>query len=204
MKVDMEEVLKILNHVENFPENHRLFLITDKSYIRIYYGIITSSWTAEEFYEIRSLGLDRGEILELFSKLEFIVNELIQLKILGANSNKGKSLDEILEYIDFFSRVRLLKKWRIIDNALFQKVLDVKQVRNGFAHAWGKEEVRYKGKKIENIFSEFKANMEDIWKNILEIYKEEQEKIDLKPLFEKLKELNPETNVDFLISLLED
>ena len=169
MKVEMEEVIKLLNGIENFPENHRLFLITDKSYIRIYYGIITSSWTAEEFYEIRSLRLERGEILELFSKLEFIVNELIQLKILGANSDKGKNLDDILENVDLFSRIRLLNKWGIIDKSVNGKLMHVKQVRNGFAHAWGKEEVRYKGEvitipwhKINKVKRrEYRGNMED-------------------------------------------
>lgn len=72
--------------------------------------------------------------------------------------------------------------------------MQAKQVRNGFAHAWDENEVIYKGNLIKTNFLEFKQDMEKVWKSLLEIYKIEQEKIDIEGVIKQLKELNPDTD----------
>jgi len=57
----------------------------------------------QEYATIRNLQLDRGKILDIFSKLEFFVNEFIQAELLGLFSPKADYLGDILEYVDFFS-----------------------------------------------------------------------------------------------------
>jgi len=194
MEDKFNELIKIIFSSRKLPSNLRLFLITEKEYIRIYYGRITTSHFAEEYGFIRSLRFERGDILDMFSKLEFFVNELFQLKILGPSSDKGFMLDKLLENIDFFSRIRLLKEFGIIDGVLFNLLMQAKQVRNGFAHAWDENEVIYKGGLIKAKFLEFKQDMEKVWKNLLDIYKTEQEKIDIQGIINQLKELNSSSN----------
>lgn len=43
----------------------------------------------QEYATIRNLQLDRGKILDIFSKLEFFVNEFIQAELLGLFSPKA-------------------------------------------------------------------------------------------------------------------
>jgi len=191
MEDKFRELVKTIFSSRKLPSNLRLFLITEKEYIRIYYGRITTSHHAQEFGMIRNLKFERGDILDLFSKLEFFVNEIFQLKMLGPNSDKGYILDKILENIDFFSRIRLLNDFGIIDSSLLNKLMQTKQVRNGFAHAWDEKEVIYKGDLIKARFSEFKQDLETIWKNLLDLYKNEQEKIDIRRIINQLNELNP-------------
>ena len=186
------ELSKAIINAKKFPQNLRLFLITETQFIRLYYGKLNASIWGEGSSYVKSLRLDRGQILDLFSKLEFFINEFILLRILGPNSPKGLLLDDILENVDFFSRIRILNKWNVIDNALLGLLLQTKQVRNGFAHAWDESEVMYKAKPIRKMFAQFKKDMEQIWKKLLEIYKIEQAKIDIESIIRQLKEENEE------------
>lgn len=172
------------------PEDIRLFMITEKMYVRMYRGKVTWRLLSEEFEFVRKLNCERGEILDLFSKMEFLVNELIQLQVLGANSEEAGKLDGVLGYVDFFGRLRLLRKWGVLSNNTVEMLNQAKQVRNGFAHAWGTEEVLYKEKPIKENFGEFKKDMEEIWKGLVEVYSVEQKKYDVSGIFRRIREEN--------------
>jgi len=189
------ELGTVIASSKKFPTNLRLFLKTEKNYIRIIKKKITTSYSMEDFVDVKYLKCKRGDILDVFSKMEFIINEIVQLKLLGPklsglNFEKTLMLDDLLEYVDFFSRLRLINTWGIIDKKLLNLIMHTKQVRNGFAHAWDESEVFYKGEKIKKNFIEFKLDIENIWKQILEIYKKEQEKIDVNELIEFFKNNN--------------
>jgi hypothetical protein len=102
----------------------------------------------QEHVIIRELKPERGDILDIFSKLEFLVNELIQAKLLSLFSPDASFLEDVLENVDLFSRIRLPQQWGIIGNKLWAIMMNLKQVRNGLAHKWKEAEVNYKGKKI--------------------------------------------------------
>ncbi len=175
----------------SFPQDLRLFLISDKSYIRIYNKKMSACYyeSTEYFHLGKHLRCDRGAILDIFSKLEFIINEFIRLKFLDVNSDDGYMLDDLLENVDLFTRVKLLNKWKIIDNRLKELIIQTKQVRNGFAHAWDKAEVYYKGKQIQTNLSQFRNDMHKILDKLIDIYMKEQEKIDVEAIIENIKKL---------------
>ena len=189
MEITEKELQEAFSNMK-IPEDIRLFMITEKMYVRIYLGKVTWKLLLEEFEFVRKLRCERGEILDLFSKMEFMVNELIQLKMLGANSEEAEKLDDVLAYVDFFSRLRLLRKWGVLENKTVEMVNQTKQVRNGFAHAWGTEEVLYKEKPIEENFENFKKDMEEIWGSLVGIYSVEQKKYDVPGIFNRIREEN--------------
>ncbi|MCP4647662.1 MAG: hypothetical protein GY852_08000 [bacterium] len=162
-------------------------MITEKMYVRIYRGKVAWKLLSEEFEFVRKLKCERGEILDLFSKMEFMVNELIQLRVLGANSDGAEKLDDLLAQVDFFSRLRVLRKWGVLENKTVEMVNQTKQVRNGFAHAWGTEEVSYKEKPIGGNFEVFKKDMEEIWKALVDVYSVEQKKYDVSEIFGRIR-----------------
>lgn len=172
------------------PGDIRLFMITEKMYVRMYRGKVTWRLLSEEFEFVRKLECERGEILDLFSKMEFMVNELIQLQVLGPNSREAGKLDDLLGHVDLFSRLRMLRKWGVLDNNTVEMLNQAKQVRNGFAHAWGNEEVLYKEKPIEENFVGFTRDMEEIWKALVDVYSVEQKKYDVAAIFRRIREEN--------------
>jgi hypothetical protein len=174
--MELEGILR--NQKEKWP-NLRLFLITPNIWLRLYHGNLETQHQLQEHAIIRGLKPQRGDILDIFSKIEFLVNELIQAKILGLFSPDAPFLEDVLENVDLFSRIKLLQQWGIIDNKLCGMTMNLKQVRNGLAHKWKESEVNYKGKKITQSFVQFKHDLEEVWIGLVGAYmKEQQSKID--------------------------
>jgi hypothetical protein len=189
MEITEKELQETFSRM-NIPRDIRLFMITEKMYVRMYRGKVTWRLLSEEFEFVRKLECGRGEILDLFSKMEFLVNELIQLQVLGPNSAKAEKLDDVLGHVDFFSRLRMLRRWGLLENKTVEMLNQAKQVRNGFAHAWGTEEVFYKEKPVEENFGEFKRDMEEAWKALIGVYSVEQKKYDVAAIFRRIREEN--------------
>jgi hypothetical protein len=78
-------------------------------------------YEAIEFASIDRLA-KRGDILDFFSKLEGLVNEIIQAMILGLFSAKVKEFDNILQKVSFAGCIDLLIKWKVIKGDLKGKI----------------------------------------------------------------------------------
>ncbi len=166
MVIDFNKLSKRLQ--EKRKDINRLFLADSYGFIRIYKDNISSGETL--YGVVRNIDLDRGEILDVFTKLEFLINEIMQLKLLGFNSEKSFMLDDLLVSADLYSRVKILEEWGIINRKVSNLIMQTKRVRNGFAHSWGNEEVYYKGERIESNFSKFKDDLEYVWLELLRTY----------------------------------
>jgi hypothetical protein len=172
--IEVQNLVK--KNIDRLPQL-RLFLITYEQWLRVYNGHIEKH---EEFVElsfIRNLKPKRGEILNFGSKLEFLVNELIQAKLLGLFSSQAYEFDDLLRYVNFNSRIQILKKWGVITNHQKKDIKKVMEVRNQLAHKWDEKEVLYGQEKniIENI-DEFRKAAEKVWRNLVEIYMKEEDK----------------------------
>ena len=173
------------------PKNLKLLLFSETHMVRIYKNSIELSLQNKEYNLIRQMRFERGSILEVFSKLEFIVNELIQLRLIGYNLKQGLMLFDLLKVINFRSKIMILKKWKVISGNLKNKMWKAYDVRNAFAHLWSKNEVMYKKDFLKNNFEDFKNDMEEIWDELLKAYKIQQEKIDVDGIIESIKKMNP-------------
>ena len=145
MNEKIEKLRALLKDNDAF-NNVRLLFVTEKEFIWFYYGsCFSKECFSEDFCFIRNLReVNRGKILDLFARLEIVVDELIQLHLLGQNAEQAKELDKLLERVNLWARARLLKKWGVIDNDLFEKIIKVNDVRNKLAHVWDeKTEVMY-------------------------------------------------------------
>ena len=88
-------------HIENLLKERRdllpgrrLFLITHRQWLWVYNDRIEKYEQLVELAFIRNLKPERGPLLNFFSKLEFLINELIQAKILGLFSEMAYELDD--------------------------------------------------------------------------------------------------------------
>ncbi len=172
-----------------------VFLITEQKWLRVYKGHMEMSTQLEESSFIRNLKPERGAIINFFSKLEFLVNELIQARILELFSEKAYDFDLVLECIDFSDRLGLLKKWGMISGNEVDKISKISSVRNQLAHRWSEKEVSYgkdsTGKKhsISDNIEKFKEDAEKVWKTLISKYMIEEERY-VGRVIQKLEEPN--------------
>ena len=192
--VDMDEkmnkfMLDLVKKHPTIPKDFDLFLITEETYIRFHNGQppdMGKNYVDTVVLNPKKLELDRGQILSVFSKMEFLLNELIHLLVIDYDAKKRAMFNDVLENINFHRRIELLRKWGLINNSECGRMQGLKNVRNGFAHAWSRKAIFYKGQPIEKIFDDFKKDLKDTWLSLVAVYQNEQRKINLDEIREKL------------------
>ena len=89
--------------------NLNFFLVTHNRWLRMYYGNLEISEQFKEYTLIRDLKLSRGAILDIFSKIEFIVNKILEAVLLGLYSPNSRMFEEMLESIDSFFTLKIAR-----------------------------------------------------------------------------------------------
>jgi hypothetical protein len=158
--------------------NVRLLMITPKRWLRLYKGNISRSPhdIDELFSQLQQI--DRGSILDMCSKMEFLVNEMIQTLVIGYDLERSYKLDAILENIPFVTRLRMLKEWGLFhgyDDKVFYKIKNVMDVRNRLAHRWSPTEAEYRNKSLSENFRMFKDDLKESINTLIDIYGREQD-----------------------------
>lgn len=147
--------------------------------MRVYKSRFNGNMEFEENATInRIMKPDRGKILDIFTKIEFLVNHLIIVKIVGFLSEKVLLIDEILLYVELFSRIKILKSLEVLNNSEEDKIMQLKKVRDGFAHKWDAYEINYKNKSLTDHknFKLFKEDLKYVWNMLIDKYIIEEEK----------------------------
>lgn len=173
------EIEKLVREKKEIWKYSSFFFTTKDEYIRVHKGKFHKHMEFQENATIARISRpDRGKILDIFAKIEYLVNQLIIVKILGFLSKRVFLIDEILQNVEFFSRIRILQKWGILDNSETNNIIQLKQVRNGFAHKWSASDIMYKGKSLEDKanFEIFRKDLINVWNMIIEKYILEEEK----------------------------
>lgn len=132
---------------------------------------------------VTGLSAVRGDVMDFFARLEFIVNQIFVAHLLNSKNEVSK-FEQLLDGIDFFLKVRLLKEWALIDNPMKERLMRLKEVRNGFAHNWEIKEVQYKGKPIVGQFDQFKSDAGLVFSALIKLYNGGE--IDVDGLFTEL------------------
>jgi uncharacterized protein YutE (UPF0331/DUF86 family) len=99
-------------------------------------------------------------------------------------------LEELLENVDLFSRLKFLRSREIIPETTYSLANQMKQVRNGLAHRWNIEEVNFRGRRLKANFTQFQNEFAEVWKSMIEAYEREQQKFD----YEKIKSIIDQAN----------
>ena len=105
--------------------------------------------------------------MDIVTKLESLVNEVIQNKVVGYDLHRSYLLDSILENIPFATKLGLLKEWGLFDifskdkDSYFYKIKNIMNVRNHLAHQWTEYEALYQKKPLEGreVFKKFKTDL---------------------------------------------
>jgi len=101
----------------------RFLIITPNQWLRVFNGDMTLHFEVKEFASMEKLA-KRGDILDFFSKLEVLVKEIIQERILGLFlfSTKADQFEQILQRVGSYNILRLLNDWEVISDSLRDKI----------------------------------------------------------------------------------
>lgn len=174
----------------------RLLLMTPTKWLRVYDGMLHGRDQPLERSFIRKL-MTRGDILDYFSKVESLVKEIIQARLLGLFlfSEKAEEFDDILQKVGFRGCVELLEGWGVIEGNLKRKIEKINTVRNQYAHSWSEHDVYYekdpskKPIRLASNIVKFREDAESVWVGLIEIYMRYEVK-DLGRLISKLDDPN--------------
>ncbi len=169
----------------------KIFIVGKKQWLRVYGSNISHGFHREEFGEVIPRNLDRGDILDAFTKIEFIINEIIQSVILEKDlSEKGSWLDSINTKIDLSQKIHILREeWNLISDDTFQMLNKLKNVRNVLAHSWDFGNAIYgKDKTLETNFRQFQQDLKEVWKRLIVVYENVQPQDEL--MDKLIQELN--------------
>ena len=96
---------------------------------------------------------------------------------------------DIIIKISITARISLLNDWKIIGNNFAKKLKTLFVVRNGFAHKFNVRDIIYGRTELNKSFDIFTSDLRDAWSQLVQIYSEEQEKIDVEKIIKEIEDL---------------
>ncbi|MBS3095503.1 hypothetical protein J4231_02385, partial [Candidatus Woesearchaeota archaeon] len=171
----LNELIKFMR--ENRVRPSKFFVVGKKQWLRVYGRTVSHGFHRDEFEEIVPPRLERGEILDSFAKLEFIINEIIQAVILKNDLTiSGLLLESLISKIDLNQKIRILRdEWKIISDDTYQMLMKLKNIRNILAHSWEFDNATYgKNNTLETNFGQFQQDLKEVWKRLIITYENVQ------------------------------
>lgn len=174
----------------------RVFVIGEKHFFRVIDGRYSWSEYSEEYGYADLTKLDRGKILAAFAKLEFLVNECINLHLLGSNSPKIEHLAYVVRKLPFRQRIEALNEYGLIGASLEKRLKKLSQTRNFLAHEWDEKLAEFDGSPLNEheIFERFRGHIKVSFEKLIKRYKELQEETDYKSHLVDLVEIIRQKN----------
>lgn len=190
---DLDQLVLLLHHPNlKIPKDIRLYLVDDDG--QEYY-VKDGNFNRVYSNDFQYVFQKRGDILDAFARLEFIIGEIIRFEVIGFENEKKDKFIGLISAIGLNRQISLLADWKVMDSNLKKSLNSLLEVRNGLAHKYFIEEVSYKNKKLmgfleDKAFDQFKKDMLHVWKNLLKIYVKYQDKIDFKDVANSLRDYN--------------
>lgn len=159
--------------------NIRLYVISKNKHYFLNGGILDDGFPSD-----LSVLQNRDSVLSAFSKMAFIFDEIIRLRVVGYKHNQNSvELLYLLHLIPVNRKIRTFLDWKVFLPDFTQQMSRLFQVRNDVIHCISLSEVTYNPKKSYPLakkdgFQLFKKDMINAWKKLGQIYLLEQDKMD--------------------------
>ncbi len=172
---------------KKLPPEIRLYLIDKSAHYFINDGVLKKG-----FYPKISIVKNRDSVLSAFSKMAFLFDEIIRLRIVQySNGRNSKELLYLLNLVPINRKIRTFLDWKVFGPEFTRDMSRLFEVRNDAVHCISLNEVNYNPKNNISLsstagFNKFVKDFQKVWKTLLKIYVTEQEKIDWEKLFKSL------------------
>ncbi len=201
MSNKLPDLISLLYTVKVIPTDIRLFLMEPAYTVRCIGGEFFLEKHEKKFSYINNLrfeaGTMRGDILEVFARLEALTFEFFHLLFFGLDYTHSERFDQVLEFLSHSERVRLLRRWGMMNRNTEGKFQDVARVRNHLAHAWDAGTAPYKKSVLSDpeTFTRFQTALIDIFKNLITAYQQQQQhdfEMYIQDLIDRIQSANPQ------------
>ena len=161
----------------------RLYLIDNDKHFFINDGKIKKGFNSK-----LTLSKNRDSILSAFSKMAFLFDEIMRIRIVQvSNDQKSKELLYLLNLVPVNRKIRTFLDWKVFGPEFTRDMSRLFEVRNDVTHCVSIDEVNYVPKNTVSLssasgFARFTKDMKKSWSTLLKIYSVEQEKLDFKQL----------------------
>ena len=179
------EFLKKINSKKKISTKIRLYIIEKNNHYLINEGRISSGFEAKI-----SLSKNRKSVLDAFSKMAFLFDEIIRLRIVGpSGDSESKELLYVLNLVPVNRKIRTFLDWNVFGPEFTRNMSRLFEVRNDAIHCVSIDEVTYRPKKNVSLatlsgFKRFQSDLVVAWSKLLKTYVMEQEKINWQKLYE--------------------
>jgi hypothetical protein len=186
--MNVSNFLKIIKKQKKNSQKIRLYIIDKNEHYFLNNGVLKNGFDSK-----LTVTKNRDSVLSAFSKMAFLFDEIIRLRIVAhSNQNNSKELLYLLNLIPINRKIRTFLDWGVFGPEYTRDMSRLFEVRNDIVHCVSLDEVKYNPKNpislsSVNGFKKFKTDLDKAWKNLLNLYVIEQEKIDWTALFEELK-----------------
>lgn len=165
----------------------RLYLIDKNTHYFINDGVLKKGFSPKV-----SVVKNRDSVLSAFSKMTFLFDEIIRLRIVQySNKSNSNELLYLLNLVPINRKIRAFLDWNVFGPEFTRDMSRLFEVRNDTVHCVSLTEVNYNPKNKVSLssaagFKKFSIDFQKAWKTLLKIYVVEQEKIDPEKLFKSL------------------
>ena len=164
----------------------RLYLIDKDKHYFINDGIVKNGFNSK-----LTISKNRDSVLSAFSKMAFLFDEIIRLRIVQfSNDTDSTELLYLLNLVPINRKIRTFLDWKVFGPEFTRDMSRLFEVRNDTVHCISLNEIVYNPKNKISLssvsgFKKFTVDFQKAWRTLLKIYVTEQEKID----WEKLSKL---------------
>jgi len=175
----MNAVKFIANIKKKISPEIRLYVIAKNKHYFLNEGFVKNGFDSK-----LTVSKNRDSVLSAFSKMAFLFDEIIRLRITGySNQRNSEDLLYLLNLVPINRKIRIFLDWGVFGPEFTRVMSRLFEVRNDTIHCISLDEVNYNPKnKIslasESGFKKFSTDFQKAWTELQKIYAEQQEKIN--------------------------
>ena len=183
-------VSKLISEVKKSKKTSskiRLYLIDKDKHYFLNDGVLKNGFNSK-----LTIVKNRDSVLSAFSKMAFLFDEIIRLRIVQSSNNSDSvELLYLLNLVPINRKIRTFLDWKVFSPEFTRDMSRLFEVRNDTVHCISINDVIYNPKmkiSLSSIsgFKKFSTDFQKAWKTLLKIYVLEQQKIDLQKISEIL------------------
>lgn len=185
--MDVSKFIKLVKSKKRISPKIRLYLIDKNQHYFINDGILKKGFDSK-----LTILKNRDSVLSGFSKMAFLFDEIIRLRIVQFSNNRNSSeLLYLLNLVPINRKIRTFLDWKVFGPEFTRDMSRLFEVRNDTVHCISLDEVTYNPQKPlslsrDNGFKKFSNDFQKAWNMLIKIYIQQQEDIDWKKLENEL------------------
>ena len=159
--------------------NIRLYVIDNNRHYFLNEGLIKKGFDSK-----LTVSKNRDSVLLAFSKMAFLFDEMIRLRIIGySNQSNSTELLYLLNLIPINRKIRTFLDWKVFSPEFTRVMSRLFEVRNDTVHCISLDEVNYNPKNKISLasatgFKKFSLDIQKAWSELSKTYVKQQEKIN--------------------------